>query len=129
MGMVEGQVDDHGVEIIGEQYTLKLHGGYCAAKVYNAAGCMNFFYQKKTLLPLSIDLNYEMGKNKQQDFSVLYSAYPFEKIQTWTFFFKKSFGHPNPIRLKWLVIFYFKQEMSQTRDECPQRNWSSIRHI
>ena len=22
-----------------------------------------------------------------------------------------------------------KQEMSQTRDECPQRNWSSIRHI
>ena len=23
----------------------------------------------------------------------------------------------------------FKQEMSQTRDECPQRNWSSIRHI
>ena len=24
---------------------------------------------------------------------------------------------------------YEKQEMSQTRDECPQRNWSSIRHI
>ena len=22
-----------------------------------------------------------------------------------------------------------KQEMSQTCDECPQRNWSSIRHI
>ena len=22
-----------------------------------------------------------------------------------------------------------EQEMSQTRDECPQRNWSSIRHI
>ena len=22
-----------------------------------------------------------------------------------------------------------KQEMSQSRDECPQRNWSSIRHI
>ena len=22
-----------------------------------------------------------------------------------------------------------QQEMSQTRDECPQRNWSSIRHI
>ena len=22
-----------------------------------------------------------------------------------------------------------KQEMSQTREECPQRNWSSIRHI
>ena len=22
-----------------------------------------------------------------------------------------------------------KQEMSQTHDECPQRNWSSIRHI
>ena len=22
-----------------------------------------------------------------------------------------------------------KQEMSQTRDECPQRNWSSTRHI
>ena len=34
------------------------------------------------------------------------------------------------------VIFYFnlallliEQEMSQSRDECPQRNWSSIRHI
>ena len=25
--------------------------------------------------------------------------------------------------------FYRKQEMSQSRDECPQRNWSSIRHI
>ena len=22
-----------------------------------------------------------------------------------------------------------KQEMSQSRDECPKRNWSSIRHI
>ena len=22
-----------------------------------------------------------------------------------------------------------QQEMSQTRDKCPQRNWSSIRHI
>ena len=22
-----------------------------------------------------------------------------------------------------------QQEMSQTRDECPQRNWSSTRHI
>ena len=22
-----------------------------------------------------------------------------------------------------------EQEMSQSRDECPQRNWSSIRHI
>ena len=22
-----------------------------------------------------------------------------------------------------------KQEMSQSRDECPQRNWSCIRHI
>ena len=25
--------------------------------------------------------------------------------------------------------FLYEQEMSQTRDECPQRNWSSIRHI
>ena len=24
---------------------------------------------------------------------------------------------------------YLKQEMSQSRDECPQRNWSSIRQI
>ena len=23
----------------------------------------------------------------------------------------------------------YQQEMSQKRDECPQRNWSSIRHI
>ena len=32
-----------------------------------------------------------------------------------------------------LTIFlekvYFEQEMSQSRDECPQTNWSSIRHI
>ena len=27
------------------------------------------------------------------------------------------------------VDLYKQQEMSQTRDECPQRNWSSIRHI
>ena len=27
------------------------------------------------------------------------------------------------------VIFEMQQEMSQTRDECPQRNWSSTRHI
>ena len=26
-------------------------------------------------------------------------------------------------------VNFEKQEMSQTRDECPQRNWSSIRHI
>ena len=25
--------------------------------------------------------------------------------------------------------FHVKQEMSQARDECPKRNWSSIRHI
>ena len=24
---------------------------------------------------------------------------------------------------------FIQQEMSQTRDECPQRNWSNIRHI
>ena len=24
---------------------------------------------------------------------------------------------------------FIEQEMSQTRDECPQTNWSSIRHI
>ena len=36
----------------------------------------------------------------------------------------------------WCLIKHFrvhtlenKQEMSQTRDECPQRNWSSIRYI
>ena len=28
-----------------------------------------------------------------------------------------------------LTYFIKKQEMSQTRDECPQRNWSSTRHI
>ena len=27
------------------------------------------------------------------------------------------------------ITFNREQEMSQTRDECPQRNWSSIRHI
>ena len=27
------------------------------------------------------------------------------------------------------VNLEMQQEMSQTRDECPQRNWSSIRHI
>ena len=31
-----------------------------------------------------------------------------------------------PVEMLRLLI---KQEMSQTRDECPQRNWSSIRHI
>ena len=27
------------------------------------------------------------------------------------------------------MAVYNKQEMSQSRDECLQRNWSSIRHI
>ena len=27
------------------------------------------------------------------------------------------------------VKCYKEQEISQTRDECPHRNWSSIRHI
>ena len=27
------------------------------------------------------------------------------------------------------VLSMLEQEMSQTRDECPQRNWSSTRHI
>ena len=26
-------------------------------------------------------------------------------------------------------LYEHKQEMSQSRDECPQRNWSGIRHI
>ena len=28
-----------------------------------------------------------------------------------------------------MTTFRKKQEMSQSRDECPKRNWSSIRHI
>ena len=27
------------------------------------------------------------------------------------------------------IRIFHKQEMSQSRDECPQRNWSSIRHV
>ena len=39
--------------------------------------------------------------------------------------FELVFGHTVRGPLKLLK----EQEMSQTRDECPQRNWSSIRHI
>ena len=44
-------------------------------------------------------------------------------------------SHPPPLPKKkkkkksWFWKKKTKQEMSQTRDECPQRNWSSIRHI
>ena len=44
---------------------------------------------------------------------------------------KKSQEKQSPVSL--LICFQidtqYKQEMSQTCDECPQRNWSSIRHI
>ena len=50
---------------------------------------------------------------------------------------KKSFsGPPSSVsnaQMPLICLFFRKdlnkQEMSQTRDECPQRNWSSIRHI
>ena len=29
----------------------------------------------------------------------------------------------------YIINFDSEQEMSQSRDECPQRNWSSIRQI
>ena len=38
-----------------------------------------------------------------------------QQTKTWEFY-----------SMSWLA---HKQEMSQTRYECPQRNWSSIRHI
>ena len=31
--------------------------------------------------------------------------------------------------IKSVEIYVEQQEMSQTHDECPQRNWSSNRHI
>ena len=45
--------------------------------------------------------------------------------------FQKSWEKAT-VPTKWKIAevkFLRKQEMSQTRDECPQRNWSSIRHI
>ena len=40
------------------------------------------------------------------------------------------FPKPTPLSPTVSVVFLQnQQEMSQTRDECPQRNWTSIRHI